>query len=745
MNDRLFRLGVATATACAIAAIVCRIAVAAPIRTLETLYTQTTDGNLASYRIDTNGSLRRISIRKMFWGKDPGSAVNPYGIDLSVPPARPFAYLQDPSGRASNLLCYRIAQDSGALQPSGACDSGQPIGKAAIAGGRLFGLDVDGNLRSYAINPSTGRLTPSGSPVPGDFGHDLPTFAAFGKFAYVVCNCGTVRSLRLAPRRKGSRWISIGQVPTGDQPDAIAIDPAHQFAYVANSGEGTISEYYIDPRSGVLKLNPIAQSIALHSLPASITIDPTGRFLYALGYSERAWELWRRRYDVNDDEIIDQFEIEKDGVLKSLGMPIRLLAGRSAVSRGGVMLADPSGSFVYVTAAIQAKDKSIPRRVVRGFRITSGGHLRALKWPPTPIFYDTGLAVSWLGRQPIAAAVTRDVTPLLALKPPHTGSFTRAGVLTTAPVSFISPNLLPDGRVFFLERDPYGNYRGQIYDPARGAIKRLGIIIARNKGAWEVAVLQGGKYLLRFWSLRSAAVIFDPTTMIFTPRGRLDQPCYGRGWLLNDGRILFPNTARSGELVTRPCAGEIYDQATGKSTALPATLKNPMEIFAKLANGDLLLRMNPQAVSIFDPKTGTSEPGGKMPDRLMNLTSVTLKDGRVFIVGDVADGWTPYRTERAELYDPKARAFTEVRLPKRSGRNLALLRSGKVLLTGGYGGHAELFDPVTGHFSSAGWMNVFGISSDPLPLRDGTVLLTGSEFNGQGKVQQSIELYHPSA
>jgi DNA-binding beta-propeller fold protein YncE len=177
--------------------------------------------------------------------------------------------------------------------------------------------------------------------------------AAFGKYVYVVCElCDKVRSLRFAPDGSEARAVLINQVSTGSVPDAIVLDPGRQFAYVANSADSTVSEYYIDPASRALKPNPKAQMAALHAEPFSIVIDPAGRFLYALGYPQRSREESLYPYEVVTNEVVDQFRIASDGTLESLGEPIKLFGGKSIFSRNETILVDPSGRFIYVTAAI---------------------------------------------------------------------------------------------------------------------------------------------------------------------------------------------------------------------------------------------------------------------------------------------------------------------------------------------------------------------------------------------------------
>jgi hypothetical protein len=316
--------------ASAILAIVCQIVIAAQTKTAETLYTQTPDGDLASYEIRPDGSLSLTGILKIVWQSDPGSRAMPLSMNLLVPPGGGFAYASDPGGLAVNMICYPIARDTGALQPSGHCDSGQPIarGSAASPDGRIFGVDPNGEIRPYSTSPSSERLVPAGGPIFS--GYETPPLAAFGKYVYVVCElCDNIRSLRFAPDGLEAHAVLINRVPTGSMPDAIALDPDRQFVYVANSADSTISEYYIDPASHALKPNPKARTAALHAEPRKIVIDPTGRFLYVLGYPPRSREESLDPYEVVTNQVVDQFRIASDGTLEGLGEPILRFAGRS--------------------------------------------------------------------------------------------------------------------------------------------------------------------------------------------------------------------------------------------------------------------------------------------------------------------------------------------------------------------------------------------------------------------------------
>jgi len=766
-------------------AVPCRSAVASAA-TIENLYAQNSDGDLVSYRIKDDGSLAPVGTLKVPPIHDPGSRDSPYALDLVVSPGTRFAY--SPEWNKSNLVCFPISQENGALVESkGGCDAGAKlyIGQAAAPSGQLLYVNADGILRPYAIEPASGKLKPVEAPLPGTgpagIGERPPALAAFGSRVYIVCRrCSNVHAIRFI--RDGSKISAraINLVPTGSNPIAIVLDPAGQFAYVANAGDSTISEYYIDPASGAIRPNPKIQTAALHAQPIDMLVDPTGRYLYTIGYPEKSTAEWRDPYTTAPNGLIDQFRIRDDGTLESLGAPIRLPSGRSDFSRYGTMLIDPAGRFIYVTVAVPTGDKNgnvSPRRI-EVLRIGPDGHLAPLGPPTLPILYNGGATVSWIGSPPAVSIARRNVTPLLALKAPLEGAFTRAGTLSAVQGSDLYPSLLRDGRVFFLERDPWSKTRAEIYDPAGGKATELGIIVPRNDAPIVAATLPDGNYLLQFWELDKLAAILNPETMMFRPNGHLRASCYRDAWILNDRRILFPLWSSLVGSVSAPCGGDIYDLSSGESSILPPALKQPfVQIFGKFADGNLLYRKGPvrypywdwrkmgpnarpgdlyqdvkqndfQAISIFDPATGKSRPAGRMPDRLMTLQSVTLEDGAVFIVGDTDDSPTPTdaSSNRAELYEPATEKFVELgRLLQKRDEFFALtpLKDGRVLISGGlYRSDAELFDPKTREFTEAGSLNDAFSGGRSLMLADGDVLFAGGDRSATDR-PQTIEIYHP--
>jgi 6-phosphogluconolactonase len=69
----------------------------------------------------------------------------------------------------------------------------------------------------------------------------------------------------------------IRVVGTGNSAVSLAVDPTGRFAYMANSGDDTLSAYKLAADG---KLIPLGNTATGHD-PQSITVDSTGQFAYA--------------------------------------------------------------------------------------------------------------------------------------------------------------------------------------------------------------------------------------------------------------------------------------------------------------------------------------------------------------------------------------------------------------------------------------------------------------------------------
>ncbi len=75
---------------------------------------------------------------------------------------------------------------------------------------------------------------------------------------------------------------SVQTQPIAGAPDSAVVDPSGQFLYVSTqfggTGLGSVFAFSIDPSSGML--TPIGTEIPESAVPHSITVDPTGNFVY---------------------------------------------------------------------------------------------------------------------------------------------------------------------------------------------------------------------------------------------------------------------------------------------------------------------------------------------------------------------------------------------------------------------------------------------------------------------------------
>ena len=71
---------------------------------------------------------------------------------------------------------------------------------------------------------------------------------------------------------------------TGGGGVSIAIDPSGKFAYIANGSFNNVSAYTINAKIGALKPipgSPYSTGHRTNSVAYSVTVDPTGKFVYA--------------------------------------------------------------------------------------------------------------------------------------------------------------------------------------------------------------------------------------------------------------------------------------------------------------------------------------------------------------------------------------------------------------------------------------------------------------------------------
>lgn len=128
-------------------------------------------------------------------------------------------------------------------------------------------------------------------------------------------------------------------------------------------------------------------------------------------------------------------------------------------------------------------------------------------------------------------------------------------------------------------------------------------------------------------------------------------------------------------------------------------------------------------------------------------TSVLLHDGKVLVTGGLTDGWGSL--SEAEIFDPATNKFTSAgkMSARRASHSATVLRDGRVLIAGGFDGDyldtAEIYDPKTGEFAPAGKLTMPRSGHIAVLLKDDRVLLAGGVGTGWTFLADA-ELFDPA-
>lgn len=232
----------------------------------------------------------------------------------------------------------------------------------------------------------------------------------------------------------------------------------------------------------------------------------------------------------------------------------------------------------------------------------------------------------------------------------------------------------------------------------------------------------------------------------------------GEGWS-NNGPRSFASAALYGPTGWSPAASMRTGRSRHAATLLPSGR-------VMVAGGDpskLGSEKNIASAELYDPRTHAWSLAASMRSGRADFTMTLLPSGKVLAVGgdigfDLEAMMSPtgsHVTASAELYDPRTNAWSPASPMKanpRTGHTATLLPSGMVLVAGGeidvYGfatPSAELYDPRTDTWSSAGLMQLGRVGHTATLLPNGKVLVVGGGENGNSTPANNAELYDPVA
>jgi len=254
-------------------------------------------GTVAAVKVNpTTGALSLVSGSPFAGGDFPSSAtVGPNGSILYVTNSGSeeiWTYSIATTGKLTLLNGVRTA---GAFAPVSLI-----TGSAAVAYTPKFAYvanqgseTVPSTVSAYTIASSGHLSAVSGSPF-ADGGSEVFALAnsvtvdPFGRFAYVANgNTNDVAAYAINASTGALIEISDSPIAAGTNPFAVAVDPSGRFVYVANNGSYDISGFAINSSTGAL--TPISGSPfstgTTSAGPVSVTVDPTGQFVYVANSS----------------------------------------------------------------------------------------------------------------------------------------------------------------------------------------------------------------------------------------------------------------------------------------------------------------------------------------------------------------------------------------------------------------------------------------------------------------------------
>ncbi len=342
------------------------------------------------------------------------------------------------------------------------------------------------------------------------------------------------------------------------------------------------------------------------------------------------------------------------------------------------------------------------------------------------------------------------------------------GSLTTARYHHVA-TLLPNGKV--LVTGGFGSVTGsylssaETYDPVTGAWSTSGammharfvhtatllnnglVLAVGGYGGSGFVPDGGGSYL-------SSAELYNPATGTWTPTGSLSGPRYGHtATLLPNGKVLVAGGNDGPTLIT---SAELYDPATGTWTTTGSPTTTRLSFTATLLTNGLVLIAGGQpghnsaslaSAELFNPATGTWSATGSLNAARATHTATLLPNGMVLVTSGYSNTGTGSLISSTELFNPVTGTWsTSGSLnTARVFHSAALLPSGMVLVAGGAdsGGSryssAELFSSVTGTWTNTISLQAARGAFTATSLADGRVLVAAGIATG-GSSLASAEL-----
>ncbi len=428
--------------------------------------TNRVNNTIQDYSVTVDGTLTAITTPALDTGTAPaGLTVDPLGdrvyvtntgsADVSV-----FS-IDDTTGALTNASTTRAQQgpQSLALVTRGA----PATAKAKFAYILNQGAST---ISSYDVNATSGALTTNG-PQSLTSGLGTPRAMAvdpFARFVYVAHASNEISAYRI--NATNGKLPSIATVTSGVNPSvavsvdptAMTVEPSGRFAYAAGSTAAGATGWQvvvleIDQTTGALTevIGP-GSGLDIGTLPVSMTVDPTGRFLYTVDA---------------DSDTVSMFTIAAaTGLLTSVGTALSVNDDPQSVA------VDGSGRFAYVVGAGTNR--------IQGFAIDSAtGGLGSVMSPLATGANPQAVATDPTGRFVYAANTNANtLTPyaidIEAAIDASMGELTTGTVSTTTGSSPTALTVEPGGRFVYVTNEVSQSLATYSINQTTGNLTRVG-------------------------------------------------------------------------------------------------------------------------------------------------------------------------------------------------------------------------------------------------------------------------------
>jgi 6-phosphogluconolactonase (cycloisomerase 2 family) len=360
-------------------------------------------------------------------------------------------------------------------------------------------------------------------------GTDLPTSPQSGSNGTIlsaevpasdIAAAGTavITVFNPSPGGGSSNSATFTITPGAVDPQAVAVDPAGNFAYVASQGcgdggiGGYVSMYTINPTTGAL--TPIGPPVATNDLATdSVTIDPLGKFVYVANEGMYATDGSVSAYSIDPTT----------GALTATSGGIN--GNSPAFCCFTAVAVDPSDKFAYV-----ANGDSFPRSVsmytINGANgaLTYFGTIAAEGFPTSVVVDPSGqfvyVAAETTGGTPGAGSVSMYSVNAT------TGALTSLGNIATGTMTAESSSdaiaLDPTGAFAYVANAGSNNVSMYSVNATTGILTSAGTIDAGTT-PFAVAVDPSGKfaYVVNFKSNNVSMYTIDAATGALTSTGTI--------------------------------------------------------------------------------------------------------------------------------------------------------------------------------------------------------------------------------